>query len=67
MEVIVKKIIQFEESEFNNLLVKFAENIIKQQEKSYGISIVSNETGKRITDKETVCGSLLLPWDNTFR
>ena len=66
MEVTVNKIIQFEEAEFNNLLVKFAENIIKQQEKGYGISLISNETGERITDKETICGSLMLPWNATL-
>jgi len=41
----MKKLIQFEKDEFEMLLQKFVDNIIAQQDKSYGISIVFNETG----------------------
>ncbi len=63
----MKKIIQFEEAEFEHKLVEFTENFIAMSNKGFGAHLVSNETGEVINDKETIAGTLMLPWMDTFK
>ncbi len=63
----MKKMICFEESEFNEKLLYFVNNFIKQMDKGYGISIISNETKQKIIDKDTICGAFYLIWNETFK
>jgi hypothetical protein len=63
----MKKLIVFEEDEFKNKLLEFCDNFIKQQEKGYGVTLQSNETKKIIIDKNSICGSFLMVWNDTFK
>jgi hypothetical protein len=63
----MKKLIVFEEEEFNNLLINFAKNFKLHSDKIYGVKLVANETEEDITGLEAIIGSFLLPWNNTFK
>ncbi len=63
----MKKIIQFEEKEFEHKLVEFVENFIEFSAKGYGAKLISNEDGEVIDNKEAIIGNFMMPWNNTFR
>jgi hypothetical protein len=63
----MQKLIVFTEEEFNEKLIEFSNNFASQQNKDYGVKIVSNETGKEITDKESIIGCFFVTWKNTFK
>lgn len=65
----MKKLIVFEEKEFNEKLVEFSKNFMGQAKEGYGVSLISNETGDLLDmcDHELVCGSLYMAWNKTFK
>lgn len=63
----MKKIIQFEESEFNSKIIEFSKNFINQSKKGFGCKLISNETGKVIEDEKEILGRMLSIWDKTFK
>jgi hypothetical protein len=63
----MKKIIQFEEEEFNQKFMEFCERFIDQTRDSWGVRLISNEEKKVIYDPDTIRGSLMLIWNKTFK
>jgi CTP:phosphocholine cytidylyltransferase-like protein len=63
----MKKLIVFEEQEFENLLTEFVKNWQEYSNKGYGCTLINNENKKEINDFNTLCGSFLLPWNETFK
>ena len=62
----MKTTITMTKQEYDELLLKFVDAWMEYQDKGYGCKLVSNETGKIITDKATIGGSILLPWNEVF-
>lgn len=63
----MEKVIIFSEKEFNELLLNFAEELLKYSKQGYGYSLISNESGKKLESSDEICGALLLPWNNVFK
>ena len=63
----MKKIIILEEGELEEKMFKFCEKIEDLSNKGYGFHLVSNETGKRIEDKNELLGTILLVWNAVFK
>lgn len=63
----MQNIIVFTKEEYDNLLLKFIDAWMKYQNKTFGNTVISNETERKITDKNTLCGAFLLPWKEVFK
>lgn len=60
------KIIIMTEFEFKNLLEEFIKAWMDYQKKGYGNTIISNETGDKITTHDGIGGAFMLPWAEVF-
>jgi hypothetical protein len=63
----MQRLVTFTEEEFKNKFKEFVDNFVKQSEKDYGVKLHCNETKMIIHDKESVLGSLMMSWDETFK
>jgi len=62
----MKTVIIIDQKEYNELLSRFVDNWINQQNKSYGFKLVNN-AGIEIIDKDTLMGYLSFTWEKTFK
>jgi hypothetical protein len=62
----MKKMVVFEESEFNDFLLKFSQNVMKSLDKECGYKMISKDSNKELDSIEELTGFLMIPWQNTI-
>jgi hypothetical protein len=62
----MKELIVFEKEEFEKKLIEFCDNFINYSNKDFGVSLISNDSKEILKDRETIAGSFMLPWHDTF-
>jgi hypothetical protein len=70
----MEKLVVFKEEEFNNLLVKFADELVADWKKGWGYKVISRENGKDMLEEERdkdgyhhMYGALMLAWNKIFQ
>jgi hypothetical protein len=66
----MEKQIVFSEKEFNDLLIKFADQLSEDWKKGWGYKVISREDGHDALENENnkeLYGALMLTWDKVFK